>query len=122
MLGSSEDSAHLAARMGLPYNLALFINPQASPTLMDIYHSEFQPSALQPEPRAMITLTALCAETEDAAERLRVAADVNFLSFVTRGPHIRFLSPEETEDHVFSARELEFLTRYEGSRAIGVAG
>ena len=47
------------------------------------------------------------------------AADVNFINFVTRGSHIRFMPPEETSGYEFSPQELDFLKRYEGSRAIG---
>jgi luciferase family oxidoreductase group 1 len=119
MLGSSPDSAVLAADMGLPYNVALFINPQADPDMIALYRRRFQPSALWPEPRAMITVTAFCADTEERALALKKAADVNFIAFVTRGPHIDYIAPEQAAAHEFSAQELAFLTRYEHSRAIG---
>src|SRR6056297_3956344 len=43
MLGSSADSAALAASRGLPYNLGLFINPQADSRLISSYRNRFQP-------------------------------------------------------------------------------
>jgi len=46
MLGSSPDSAVLAAQRGLPYNLGLFINPQADPRLIGHYKRHFQASDL----------------------------------------------------------------------------
>ena len=42
MLGSSEDSATLAALTGLPYNFAYFINPQIRPDIFDYYREHFE--------------------------------------------------------------------------------
>ncbi|MCZ6830470.1 MAG: LLM class flavin-dependent oxidoreductase [Gammaproteobacteria bacterium] len=119
MLGSSPDSAALAADTGLPYNVALFINPQADPGMIALYRQRFQSSALWPEPHAMITVTALCADTEERALALKKAADVNYITFVTRGPHIDYIDPEQAREYEFNPQELAFLARYEHSRAIG---
>ena len=45
MLGSSPDSAVLAAQRGLPYNLGLFINPQADTRLIGLYKSRQRSAA-----------------------------------------------------------------------------
>lgn len=119
MLGSSPDSAWLAADQGLPYTVALFINPQASPAMIGGYREQFKPSALWPKPHAMLCLTALCAETEERARMLEKAANVNYIAFVTKGPHITYQTPEQAADYEFSQEELGFLARYEGTRAIG---
>ena len=44
ILGSSHESAILAAHYGLPYNFALFINSSMIPELFELYRSEFRPS------------------------------------------------------------------------------
>ena len=46
ILGSSPDSALLAAELGLPYGVALFINPQFDPHIIGLYKKHFKPSAL----------------------------------------------------------------------------
>jgi luciferase family oxidoreductase group 1 len=119
MLGSSPDSAALAAEMGLPYTVALFINPQADPGMIGLYRERFQPSVLWPTPYAMIAVTAFCADTEEDALALKKAADVNYIAFVTRGPHIDYIDPEQARDYEFSPQERAFLSRYDNSRAIG---
>ncbi len=119
MLGSSPDSAWLAADQGLPYCLALFINPQASPTMIGAYREHFKASALWPKSHTMICMTVLCAETEERARQLEKAANVNYIGFVTQGPHITYQDPEQAQHYEFSQEELAFLARYEGTRAIG---
>ncbi len=44
ILGSSPDSAHLAARLGLPYVFASHFAPRWMADAIEIYRSEFRPS------------------------------------------------------------------------------
>lgn len=70
ILGSSTDSAHLAARLGLPY---AFASHFATTHLMDalaIYHREFQPSKYLKEPYAIAAINVIIGESEEAAERM----------------------------------------------------
>ena len=70
ILGSSTDSAHLAARLGLPY---AFASHFATTHLMDalaIYHKEFQPSSYLKEPYAIAAVNVIIGESEEAAERM----------------------------------------------------
>lgn len=119
MLGSSPDSAWLAGELGLPYTVALFINPLAEPGMIAGYRRQFKPSALWPRSHAMVAIIVLCADTETEALALEKAADVNYLAFVTRGPHIDYIDPAAAAAHQFSHQELAFLARYEGARAVG---
>jgi luciferase family oxidoreductase group 1 len=119
MLGSSPDSAWLAADQGLPYVVALFINPRSHPQVIQAYRDRFRPSALWPEPYGMIALQVLCADTEQKALALKKAADVNFLQFITRGPHIDFISPEEAAAHEFSDQERAYIDGLDRVRAFG---
>ncbi len=119
MLGSSPDSAWLAVDQGLPYCVALFINPQASPAMIGGYREHYKPSALWPDAHAMLCVTTLCADTEERAKLLEKAANVNFIQFVTRGPHITYLQPEQVRDYEFNEQEKAFIARYEGTRAVG---
>tara|TARA_R110002050_G_scaffold141251_2_gene266294 strand:- start:28 stop:1035 length:1008 start_codon:yes stop_codon:yes gene_type:complete len=68
ILGSSTDSAHLAAKMGLPF---AFASHFASAQLLDalaIYHQEFQPSAYLAKPYTMAGVTIIIADTDAEAE------------------------------------------------------
>jgi luciferase family oxidoreductase group 1 len=95
MLGSSADSAVLAAQRGLPYNLGAFINPTVDPSLIHHYKSRFEPSKLQKEPYAILAMSVFCAETEEQAREQATIFDVNFYRFVTGQSGGGFLSPEQ---------------------------
>jgi luciferase family oxidoreductase group 1 len=68
LLGSSPQSAVWAADLGLPYCFADFINPQGA-AIVDDYRRRFTPSEAEPAPRAAIGVVAICAETDEEAER-----------------------------------------------------
>jgi len=70
ILGSSTDSAHLAAKKGLPY---AFASHFASTHLLDalhIYREEFQPSAALESPYTIAGINVFVADTDEEAERL----------------------------------------------------
>ena len=70
ILGSSTESAHLAARKGLPYAFAShFATAQLFPALK-IYRDEFMPSAVLSKPYAMTGINVFVADTDEAAEQM----------------------------------------------------
>jgi luciferase family oxidoreductase group 1 len=73
LLGSSPQSAIWAAETGLPYAFADFINPEGA-EYAPIYRDRFQPSETLREPRIIVAAFALCAETEEQAQRLASSA------------------------------------------------
>ena len=76
MLGSSDQSAQLAAHFGVPYSFAHFITDESGPTMMRSYQMKFQPSALFSEPQGSIGVFVLCADTEEEAHRLAASRDL----------------------------------------------
>ena len=119
MLGSSPDSAVLAAQQGLPYNLGLFINPQADERLISLYKEHYQPSELQPEPYAILTLGVFCADTEQRAKQLQLTYDLNLFRFFTGQTNGTSLTPEDAVDYTVGSREEAFIASRESSRAAG---
>jgi luciferase family oxidoreductase group 1 len=69
LLGSSLQSAIWAGQLGLPYVFADFINPEGA-AIADRYRREFAPSHRLGRPRTIVAVWALCAETDEEAERL----------------------------------------------------
>ena len=69
LLGSSHQSAIWAAELGLPYAFADFINP-AGAEIAALYRDRFEPSAELSEPRVMVAVSAISADTGAEAERL----------------------------------------------------
>ena len=119
MLGSSPDSAVLAAQRGLPYNLGLFINPQADPRLIGLYKQHFQPSEHLAEPHAILTFSVFCADSEEQALALQLTYDLNLFRFFTGQSEGRSLTPAEAQAHTLSQQELAFIASRENSRASG---
>jgi luciferase family oxidoreductase group 1 len=119
MLGSSPDSAILAARRGLPYALGLFINPQADSSLISLYKRHYRPSAHQSEPYAILALGVFCADTEGQARALQLTYDLNLFRFFTGESDGRSLTPREALSYPLGARERAFIASRENSRATG---
>lgn len=70
ILGSSTDSAHLAAKNGLPYVFASHFAPTQLFEALSIYYNEFQPSEFLKEPYTIAGINVIAAETDEEAERL----------------------------------------------------
>ncbi len=119
MLGSSPDSAVLAAQRGLPYNLGLFINPQADTRLISLYKQNFQPSELQPEPYAILTLGVFCSDDEARAKQLQLTYDLNLFRFFTGRSNGLSLTPDEALDYPLGPQEEAFIASRVSSRATG---
>ena len=70
ILGSSTDSAHLAAEKGLPYAFASHFAPAQLFEALSIYRNEFKPSKSLKEPYTIACVNILAAETDREAEKL----------------------------------------------------
>ena len=119
MLGSSPDSAQLAAKLGMPYNLAGFINPQAHESFMSFYKENFRSSPLWSEPYSMLTISVFCADTQDRAKALQLTFDVNFYRFITGQSNGKPLTPEEAQNYPISPELADFITSRNELRAVG---
>lgn len=70
VLGSSTDSAHLAAQLGLPYAFASHFAPRMLKEAVQIYREEFVPSQALAQPYVIVGANMVAAETPAEAERL----------------------------------------------------
>src|SRR4051794_2428158 len=77
LLGSSPQSAIWAAELGLPYAFADFINPAGAQIAAD-YRDRFTPSPRLPGPKLAVGVMAICAETDEEAERLAASGRMSF--------------------------------------------
>lgn len=113
ILSSSGGSAIIAANYGLGLVIARFINGFAAPDMAAAYRRAFQPTPLFPEPRVMLAINVLCAETEEKAARMRKLNDYVLLKF-EMGKYEPMGSYEDIEDYAFSSSELEAIKRNSG--------
>ena len=68
ILGSSTESAYLAAQMGLPYAFASHFAPRFLTQAVQIYRNHFQPSAVLDTPKVIVGVNAFVADTDAEAE------------------------------------------------------
>lgn len=83
ILGSSLDSAHLAAKMGLPYAFASHFATGLLQEALHIYRNEFQPSIYLDKPYTIAGVNVIAAETDDEAERNFTSVIRMFLGILT---------------------------------------
>jgi len=100
LLGSSPDSAVLAGRLGLPYAIADFINPDGV-ELAKLYRDMFAPSRHLDRPEVLAAVWAIAADTDEEAQRLSAPAAMMFAHLV-RGILIPVPSVAEAVDWLAS--------------------
>ena len=81
LLGSSMDSAYLAAEAGLPYCFADFINPDGAEMAAE-YRRRFKPSRWLEHPYVGTAVWTVAAPTQAEAERLAAPATMMFAHLV----------------------------------------
>jgi luciferase family oxidoreductase group 1 len=95
LLGSSAQSGIWAAELGLPYVFADFINPNGE-AIAEYYREHFQPSARLQGPRVGVAVWAICAASDEEAQRL--ASSMRMLMLMLfRGRLIPVPSVEKAE-------------------------
>lgn len=104
LLSSSGQSGLYAAHLGMAFSFAQFINPNGGPKLMQLYRDRFKPSAFFPEPTANVAVFVLCADTEEKAQRLRVAMELQMLR-IEQNRRGAFPSYEEASSYDYSPEE-----------------
>ena len=83
LLGSSLFSARLAAQKGLPYAFASHFAPGMLLEALDLYRSEFKPSAALAKPYAIVGVPVIAAPTDDEAEFLASSVYQRVLGILT---------------------------------------
>jgi luciferase family oxidoreductase group 1 len=83
ILGSSTDSAHLAAKKGLPYAFASHFASTYLLQALNIYQKEFQPSEALQQPYTMAGINVIVADTDEAAEELFTSLIRMFVGVLT---------------------------------------
>ena len=85
LLGTSTFSAQLAAQLGLSFAFAHHIHPEPAIEAMTLYRREFQPVAGMAKPRALLSVSAICAEFEYEAEEVASSSELSFVRFARQG-------------------------------------
>lgn len=104
ILGSSTDSAWLAAKMGLPYAFAGHFAPEMMPYAFEIYHQNYQPSARFPEPYIIACVNGIAAETDEEARKLSTTLYQAFINII-RNDRKPYSPPVDDIDEVWNPME-----------------
>lgn len=105
LLGSSDFSARLAAESGYPFSFAHHFSELPAELVFRLYRETFVPSPQLPAPYAMVGINVICAETDEAADRLARSFDLGFLRMRQTGRFDPLPSVEEALATEFSAQE-----------------
>jgi luciferase family oxidoreductase group 1 len=118
LLGSSDYSGALAAQLGLPFAFAHFINPRGGDAVARSYRKNFQPSKREPQPRVIVCTFAICADSDDDAERLAQAIDLRRLHMALNIDSA-VPTPEEAARHPYTEEERRYVM---GQRSRAIIG
>lgn len=83
ILGSSTDSARLAAALGLPYAFASHFAPAQFITAINLYRQNFKPSEHLSEPYVLACVNVVAADTDAEANRLVTSLYQLFMGIIT---------------------------------------
>src|SRR5271155_1230408 len=86
LLGSSDFSATLAAQLGLPFAFASHFAPDFLFAALDLYRENFKPSDHLAEPRTMVGVNVIAADTDAEARRLFTSQQQAVLNMVRGRP------------------------------------
>jgi luciferase family oxidoreductase group 1 len=122
ILGSSDYGARLAARLGLPFAFAHHFAGAGGNTdaALDLYRSLFRPSETLAEPYAMIGVTALAADTQEAAE-FEARAGALSMVLLRTGRLQEIPTPEQAAAYPYSPSERELVRAMATTEVVGDA-
>ena len=104
ILGSSTDSAWLAAEMGLPYAFAGHFAPQMMEIAFEIYHQNYQPSKEFPTAYTIACINGIAAETDEEAKKLSTTLFQAFVNLV-RNDRKPYAPPVDDMDEIWNQME-----------------
>ncbi len=120
ILGSSLFGAQLAAMLGLPYAFASHFAPDALMQALDVYRSQFQPSARWERPYAMAGVNVVAADSDAEARRLFTSVQQQFTNMV-RGTRGQLPPPVDDIEAYWSAHEKRQASRMLACSFVGSA-
>jgi luciferase family oxidoreductase group 1 len=118
LLGSSDFSARLAARLGLPFAFASHFAPDYLHQAVAIYRYEFEPSAVLDRPHVMVGANAVAADSQAEARRLFTSIQQAFLN-LARGTPGQLPPPVGSMDELWSPVEWAHVERMTAVSAVG---
>lgn len=104
ILGSSTESAVLAAHLGLPYAFASHFAPAQFEAAIKIYRQHFKPSAQLQQPYVMACVNAIVANEQQTAEKLATSMQQMFIGII-KGESRLLPPPVDNMDMIWTEYE-----------------
>jgi luciferase family oxidoreductase group 1 len=120
LLGSSESSAKLAGTLGLPLAFAHHFSSKSTVPALQLYRESFRPSAYLDKPYALISVTAIAADTTEQAQWLSGSAAL-LMVLLRRGKPGPLPSAEEAAAYLYTPQERELVDPRRSTMVLGDA-
>lgn len=121
VLGSSTDSAFLAAELGLPYSFASHFAPEQLQIAGKIYREKFKPSNQLAKPYFMPCVNAILAKSDEEAQELATSLYKMFLGLI-RNDRKPMQSPSKSMDGLWNEHEAAMVYQKTACSFIGSPG
>jgi luciferase family oxidoreductase group 1 len=120
ILGSSEYGAQAAAALGVGFAFARHLNPRGAEAIMHAYRAAFRPSGAMAEPTAILTVSAIAADTAERADALAASMGLGLIR-MRQGRPIPLPTPEEAAAVRYTPHEQDQIRRYMRAQVLGDA-
>jgi luciferase family oxidoreductase group 1 len=118
LLGSSGYSAQLAGLLGLPFSFAHHFSSANTEPALELYRRSFRPSDVLQQPRAMVAVSVLCADTDERAEWLAGPARLSWVQLRSGRPQ-PLATPEEAAAYPYTPLDRQLAAERFAGQAIG---
>ena len=118
LLGSSDFSALLAARLGLPFAFAAHFAPDSLYVAAATYREQFRPGEALSKPHLMVAAPVIAAETDAIARRIFTSAQQRFLRLIRNQP-VELLPPVDSMEPLWSEWERAAVESKLGAAIVG---
>jgi luciferase family oxidoreductase group 1 len=105
ILGSSDGGMRFAAQHGLGFAFAAHISPHLAVPMLRAYRERFQPSVFRQEPKSILSIIVIAAETEEEAYYLAAPAELQWVWWRTGQFHHSPPSLEEANRYPYTEYE-----------------
>lgn len=105
LLGSSQGGVQFAIERGLGFAFAAHLAPKLAVPILRSYRENFIPSSYLKEPKSILTITVITAETDEEARYLSGPLELMWARMATGSANISFPTLEEAASHVYTPDE-----------------
>ena len=118
LLGSSDFSARLAGRLGLPFSFAHHFSGHNTDPAIAVYRDSFVPSEVLDEPYLMLGVNVVCAPDDREARHLAGPLALAITRLRQGRPGV-YPTPEEAAEHTYTPSEKELVRSFTHGHVVG---